>query len=184
MGKPSQHSDAPRPAPGTAPTSGHAPGEALSVEEAIEQARQLRQSNAEGIARRLGRGERLSAEVLYDILHTQTLAGWWLLIDRQIRHARGDRLLRGLTPEHTVARFVSWISPYLDGDAIALEAALSVRVLGLRCEYQLALAHLDRALALIRQDAARDFLTQVKTLVPASSAEQATSSSAGREAKA
>lgn len=159
-----QRPDALRPPPGTDLTGSSAPGEALSVEGVIEQARQMRQRNAEGIARRLGRGERLKAEVLYDILHTQTLAGWWLLVDRHIQHARGGR---GLTPEQTVARFVSWISPYLDDDASALDTATSFRVLGLRCEHELALAHIDRALALIRQNAARSFLAQVKTLVPA-----------------
>ncbi|MEV4391249.1 hypothetical protein [Nonomuraea sp. NPDC049607] len=178
-----QHPDAPIPAPdtGTAATSGPDQSEAPSVEVVIEQARQIRQHNADTIGRRLGQGQRLSAEVLYDILHAQTLAGWWLLVDRQIQHARGGR---GLTPAHATARFVTWVSPYLDDDTTAPDTAGTVRVLGLHCEHELALAHFDRALALIRQDAARTFLAQVKTLVPASSSEQAPSSSPGPEAKA
>lgn len=180
-----QHPDASTPdidtGTGSAPTSSSTPSQALSVEAIVEQARQMRQHNAETIGRRLSRGERLRAEVLYDILHAQTLAGWWLLVDRHIQHARGGW---GLTPEQTVARFVSWISPYLDDDASALDTVTSFRVLGLRCEHELALAHFDRALALIRQDAARTFLAQVKTLAPASPAEQAPSNSARQEAKA
>ncbi|MFI6180542.1 hypothetical protein ACIA8R_33745 [Nonomuraea sp. NPDC051191] len=156
------------------------PSEPVSVEAITEQARQMRQHNADTIGRRLSRGERLSAEVLYDILHAQTLAGWWLLVDRHIRHARGGR---GLASEETVARFVSWISPYLDDDASALDTATSCRILGLHCEHELALAHFERALALIRQDAARTFLAQAKTLQPASPAE-APSSSSAQEAKA
>ncbi|MGW0481381.1 MULTISPECIES: hypothetical protein [Nonomuraea] len=178
-----QHPDAPAPAPdtGTAVTSDLNPREPLSVEVVIAQARQMRQHNADIIGRRLGRGERLSAEVLYDTLHAQILAGWWLLVDRHIRHARGGR---GLPSEQTVARFVAWISPYLDDDASALDTATNFRMLGLRCEHELALAHFERALALIRQDAARTFLTQAKALPPASPAEAPSSSSAGREAKA
>ncbi|WP_177227717.1 hypothetical protein [Nonomuraea pusilla] len=151
------------------------------MEAIIEQACQLRRHNADIIGQRLSRGERLSAEVLYGILHAQTLAGWWLLVDRRIQHVRGSR---GLTPEQVVARFVSWIRPYREDDAVPANAATSVRVLGLHSEHGLALAHFDRALALIRQDAARTFLAQVKTLVPASPAEQAPRSSAGQEAKA
>ncbi|MEU8319789.1 hypothetical protein AB0C33_15620 [Nonomuraea sp. NPDC048881] len=178
-----QHPDAPIPAPdtGTAATSGPDHSEAPSVEVIIEQARQMRQHNADTIGRRLSQGQRLSAEVLYDILHAQTLAGWWLLVDRQIQHARGGR---GLTPAHATARFVTWVSPYLDDDTTTPDTAGMVRALGLHCEHELALAHFDRALALIRQDAARTFLAQVKTLVPASSVKQAPSSSAGPEAKA
>lgn len=165
-----------------APTSSPAQSEALSVEAAIEQARQIRKHNADAIGRRLSRGERLSAEVLYDVLHAQTLAGWWLLVDRHIQHARGGR---DLTSAQTMARFVSWISPYLDDDASALDTVTSFQALGLRCQHELALAHVERALALIRQDAARTFLAQAKTLGPASPAEQAPSSnSTGQEAKA
>ncbi|MET8990814.1 hypothetical protein ABZW49_35640 [Nonomuraea wenchangensis] len=162
----------------SAPASSPAQRETLSVEAVIEQARQMRKHNADTIGRRLGRGERLSAEVLYDVLHAQTLAGWWLLVDRHIQHGQG------LTPEQTVARFVSWISPYQDDDSSVLDTATSFRVLGLRCEHELALAHVERALALIRQDAARTFLAQVTRLVPASPAEQALGSSAGQEAEA
>ncbi|MFK4043155.1 hypothetical protein ACI2LC_45780 [Nonomuraea wenchangensis] len=162
----------------SAPASSSAQRETLSVETVIERARQMRQHNAETVGRRLSRGERLSAEVLYDVLHAQTLAGWWLLVDRHIQH------VQGLTPEQAVARFVSWISPYQDDDSSALDTATSSRVLGLRCEHELALAHIERALALIRQDAARTFLAQVTRLVPASPAEQALDSSAGQEAEA
>lgn len=141
-----------------------APNATPSVETVIEQARQMRQRNAEDTFRRLGRGERLNAEQLYDLLHAQTLATWWLLVDRHIQHARGGR---ELTPEQAVAKFVSWVSPYLGDDPGDLDTTTSVRVLGLHCEHELAVAYFDGALALIRQNAARSFLAQVKTLVPA-----------------
>ncbi|MGW2157527.1 hypothetical protein [Nonomuraea sp. NPDC001699] len=165
-----------------APDAAPKMSEALSMEAIIEQASEVRRRNADDIARRLGRGERLNAEQLYVTLHAQTLTGWWLLVDRYIQHERGGR---DLTSEQTVARFVSWISPYLDDDASALDTATSSQALGLGCAHELALAHVERALALIRQDAARTFLDQAKTLGPASPAEQAPgSSSAGREMKA
>ncbi|MEU6718657.1 hypothetical protein ABZ897_44945 [Nonomuraea sp. NPDC046802] len=176
-----QHPDAPMPAPDTHTAPAPAPSETLSVEAVIEQARQMRQRNADDIARRLGRGERLTAEQIYDTLRAQTLATWWLLVDRHIQHARSGR---GLTPQQTVARFASWVSPYIDDDATAPDTLTTVRTLGLHCAHELALAHFDRALALIRQDAARTFLAQAKTLGPASPAEQAPSSSAGQEARA
>lgn len=156
-----------------------APSPALSVEAVIEQAWQARQRNAGNVAGRLARGERLSAERLYDMLHTQKLAGWWLLVDR---HSRHSRIGRGLTPAQAVAKYVSWISPYLDDDAPS-EPDVALGVLGLSSVHELALAHLDRALALIRQDAASTFLAQAKSLEPAS-IEQAPSTSAGQEATA
>lgn len=144
----------------------------------IEQARQIRRRNAEDIFRQLGRGKRLSAEQLYNILHSQTLATWWLLVDRHIERI-GDR---GLSPKRAVERFVSWITPYLN-DATPPDPALAVRAFGLNSEHELALVHFDRAFALIRQDAARAFLAQVETLAPAS-VEQAPSTSARQEVSA
>jgi hypothetical protein len=164
------------PAPDAAPAT----SEALSVEAIVEQVRRLRRRNAADIARRLGLGERLNAEQLYDILHAQTLATWWLLVDRHIQHARDGR---GLTPEQTVNRFVSWISPYLDDDATEFDTAMTVRALGVQSGHELALAHFDQALALIRQDAARTFFAQVKRLASAF-AEQASSTSTEQEARA
>ncbi len=164
----------------TPPNAASAPNQTLSVEAVIEQARQMRQRNAEDIARRLGRGERLTAEQLYDLLHAQTLATWWLLIDRHIEHARGGRGLRSV---QAVAKFVSWITPYLN-KATSPDPAIAVRAVGLHSERELAEAHFDRASALMRQDAARTFLAQVETLVPASSTEQAPSTSAGQETTA
>ncbi|MFI6816119.1 hypothetical protein ACIBG7_27195 [Nonomuraea sp. NPDC050328] len=134
------------------------------MEGVIEQAREMRQHNAEDIGRRLGRGERLTAEQLYDSLHAQTLATWWLLVDRHIQHACGGR---GRTTEQMVARYVAWVSPYLEEDTVAPDVALSVEVLGPDVEREFALAHFDRAMALIRRDAARTFMAQVKNLVPA-----------------
>lgn len=159
-----QHPDAPKPSTGTGPASSAAPDESLAVKAVIEQARNLRQSGVEDIARRLSRGERLTAEQLYNLLHIQTLATWWILIDRHIQRARDGR---GLTTEQTVARFAAWIRPYLDDDPGDLDTATSVLAHGRGPTQELALAHFDGGLALIRQNAARSFLNQVKTLVPA-----------------
>ncbi|MFF0861408.1 hypothetical protein ACFYUV_06625 [Nonomuraea sp. NPDC003560] len=159
-----QHPDPPKPSTDTGSASSAAPDEALAVEAVIEQAHNLRQSGVADIARRLSRGERLTAGQLYNLLHIQTLATWWMLIDRHLRHARDGR---GLTTEQTVARFASWIRSYLDDDPGDLDTATSVLTPGRGPTQELALAHFDRGLALIRQNAARSFLNQVKTLVPA-----------------
>ncbi|MEU4574624.1 hypothetical protein [Nonomuraea sp. NPDC023979] len=159
-----QHPDTPTPGTNTGTDTTHsgAPGEALSLEAVIERARTLRQHNADDIGRRLGRGERLTAEQLYNTLRTQTLATWWLLVDRHIQHACDDR-----TTGQIVARYVSWVSPYLEEDTVAPDVALSVHILGPDIEHKLALAHFDRALTLIRRDTARTFMAQAKNLVPA-----------------
>ncbi|MEV4800766.1 hypothetical protein AB0K18_12200 [Nonomuraea sp. NPDC049421] len=135
-----------------------------SVEATIEQARQTRQLNADLIGRRLRLGERVSAEVLYETLHAHTLAGWWLLVERHIQ--------RSQSPEKTVARFVSWISPYQDDDSSACSTATGCGSHGPHCGRESAVAHIARALTLIRQDAARTFVEHVTTLAPASCAEQ------------
>ncbi|MEV6986753.1 hypothetical protein AB0M95_36605 [Sphaerisporangium sp. NPDC051017] len=158
-----------------------APPEAVSasLEAIIDQARHTRQHHLDDIVRRLGRGERPRAEQIYDALCAQTLCTWWLLVARHIEHAEGGRL----RPAHAVARFVSWITPYL-GDPTPFDSGIAQRALGLSSEHELALAHLDRSLALIRQGAARIFLTQAETLAPARSAEQSSSASTGQEATA
>ncbi|WP_207757611.1 hypothetical protein, partial [Nonomuraea cypriaca] len=58
------------------------------------------------------------------------------------------------------------------------------RTRGQEDERAFALAHLDHSLALIRQGAARAFLAQAETLVPACSTQQSPSASAGQEATA
>ncbi|GAA4102302.1 hypothetical protein [Nonomuraea soli] len=157
------------------------PSPVLSMEAVIEQARTMRLRNADDIAHRLARGERLDAERLYGVLHSQKLAGWWLLIDR---HIRCGSVGRGLTPAGVVAKYVSWISPFLEERA-SCEAPFTFDVLGVKSVQELALAHLDRAMALIRQDAAGTFLEQVKSLAPASAEqEQSRSGLAGQEATA
>ncbi|MFI6295964.1 hypothetical protein ACIBEJ_30505 [Nonomuraea sp. NPDC050790] len=185
-----QHPHGPKPDPDPDPSPGPglgldfstatapAPGTTLSVEAVIEQARTMRRGNADDLARRLGRGERLSAEQLYETLRNQTLATWWLLVDRHIHYARGAR---ALAPEQTVARFVSWVSPYLEDDTVTPEVTQSVHILGPGLEHELALAHLERAMALIRRDAARTFLSQVKTLAPAPAPQTPSSTSTGQE---
>ncbi|MER6007948.1 hypothetical protein ABT120_56075 [Nonomuraea angiospora] len=162
------------------PATGAPPeGVPASLEAIIAQARHTRQHHLDDIVRRLGRGERLTAEQIYDTLCAQTLCTWWLLVARHIEHADGGRLL----PAQAVARFVSWITPYLD-DLTPLDPGTAQRALGLSSEHELALAHLDRSLALIRQGAARIFLTQAETFGPARSAEQSPSASTGQEATA
>ncbi|WP_157254889.1 hypothetical protein [Nonomuraea typhae] len=176
-----QHPDTPKPAPDTEPDTTPitvpAPGEALSVEAIIEQARTTRRRSSEDLARKLDRGEYLSGEEFYDTLRAQTLATWWLLVERHIRHVGG-----GLPLEQTLAKFVCWISSYLDNNDATPDVALSVGVLGPEIEHEFALIHFNRAWALIRRDAARTFRAQVEALAPASTGpEQAPSSSAGQE---
>ncbi|MFE0156735.1 hypothetical protein ACFWY5_57090 [Nonomuraea sp. NPDC059007] len=177
----SQSPGAPKPAPDTETdaTPALAPGEALSMEAIIEQARTTRRDIADDIARRLGQGEHLSAEQLYDTLRAQTIATWWLLVDRHIRHAGRSQ---GLTQKQTLAKFASWISSYLDHDDPTPDVAMVVGVLGPEVEHEFALIHLNRAMALIRRDAARTFIAQAEALAPASAEpEQAPSNSAGQE---
>ncbi|MFI9552697.1 hypothetical protein [Nonomuraea endophytica] len=172
----------PIPGTDTPPPDGPAvPSPALSVEEIIEQARTTRRRNADDIAHRLARGEQLSAERLYDVLHSQKVGGWWLMIDRHIRYSP---IGRGLTPAKAVAKYASWISPYLEDNA-SYDPVCTFDLLGAKSVQELALAHLDRALALIRQDAAHTFLEQATSLAPASTEhKQPPSSSAGQEATA
>ncbi|MFI9836346.1 hypothetical protein ACIHFD_04895 [Nonomuraea sp. NPDC051941] len=151
----------------------------VSLEAVIDQARSTRQQHIDDLFRRLGRGERLTAEQLHNTLHAQTLSTWWLLVARHIEHADGG----GLPPAQAIARFVSWITPYLE-DPTSPDPEIAVQALGLSSEHELALAHLDRSLALIRQGAARAFLTQAEMLVPACSTEQSPDASTGQEATA
>ncbi|MFI6296657.1 hypothetical protein ACIBEJ_34065 [Nonomuraea sp. NPDC050790] len=182
-----QHPTTPKPAPdpgpdfSTAPAPGSAPGEALSVEAVIEQARTMRQRNINDLARRLGRGEQLSGEQLRDTLRDQTLATWWLLVERHIRHAGG-----GLTPEQSMAKFASWISTYLKDDAVepVPDIALYVGLLGEDLEHEFVLHHVNRAMTLIRRDAARTFLRQVRSLAPASAEQTPSGTSTGAEGTA
>ncbi|MFD9950769.1 hypothetical protein ACFWYW_27320 [Nonomuraea sp. NPDC059023] len=164
-----QHPDTPKPrneaAATPTPAAAPAPGETLSMEAIIEQARITRRRSSDDIARRLGRGEHLSAEQLYDTLRAQTLATWWLLVDRHIRHAGRSQ---GLTQKQTLAKFASWISSYLDHDDPTPDVAMVVGVLGPEVEHEFALIHLNRAMALIRRDAARTFIAQAEALAPAS----------------
>ncbi|MEV0621720.1 hypothetical protein AB0I81_50925 [Nonomuraea sp. NPDC050404] len=158
-----------------------APPEKLPValEAIIEQARSARQHHLDDIVRRLGRGERLAAEQVYNTLRAQTLATWWLLVARHIQHAESG----GLNPAQAVARFVSWIKPYLD-DPTPPDPSPAVPADGQAGELELALAHLGHSLALIRQGAARSFLAQAESLMPACSAEQAGGGSTGQQATA
>jgi hypothetical protein len=177
--------DTPKPGPALDDSTGTGTtaDKALRLETVIEQARTTRRRLADDIARRLHRGERLSAEQLYDTLRAQTLATWWLLVDRHIRYAREEG---GPTPERMVAKFAFWVGSCLTADAVgpAPDVALSVSALGPDVEHEIALAHFDRALALVRRDAARTFLGQVKTLAPASAQQTPSSSPTGPETTA
>ncbi|MFE0156518.1 hypothetical protein ACFWY5_55970 [Nonomuraea sp. NPDC059007] len=182
-----KHSDSPKPPPDTEPDAttnaldpAPAQGKALSLEAIIEQARTTRRRTSEDFTQKLIRGEYLSGEQFYDTLRAQTLATWWLLVERHIRHTGG-----GLPLEQTLAKFASWISSYLDNNDATPDVALSVGVLGPEVEHEFALIHLNRAWDLIRRDAARTFIAQAEALAPASAEpEQAPSNSAGDEGMA
>ncbi|MFC4014804.1 hypothetical protein ACFOY2_46815 [Nonomuraea purpurea] len=156
-----------------------------SLQAITEQARHTWQHHLDDIVRRLGRGERLTAEQIYDTLRAQTLCIWWRLLARHIEHTESQ----GMRPDQSVAKFVSWITPYLD-DPTPPDPSQAVRRCGQDGELELALAHLGHSLALIRQGAARTFLAQAQTLAqaetlaPACPAEQAPSASIGQEATA
>ncbi|MCF6476188.1 hypothetical protein FAF44_48790 [Nonomuraea sp. MG754425] len=156
-----------------------------SLEAITEQARRAHQHHLDDTVRRLGRGERLTAEQVYEALHAQTLCRWWLLVARHIEHADSG----GLPPAQAIARFVSWITPYLD-DPTPPDPSQAVGTRGREGELELALAHLGHSMALIRQGAARTFLAQAQTLaqaeilVPTSLTKQSPSASTGREATA
>jgi hypothetical protein len=161
------------------PATGAPPAKVpVSLQAITEQAQQTWQQHLDDIVRRLGRGERLTAEQIYDTLHAQTLCIWWRLMARHLEHADGG----GLRPAQAIARFVSWITPYLDNPTPPEPSQVGTR--GQDGELELALAHLGHSLALIRQGAARIFLAQAETLEPASLAEQSPSASTGQEATA
>ncbi|NJP95417.1 hypothetical protein HCN51_39295 [Nonomuraea sp. FMUSA5-5] len=151
----------------------------VSLEATIEQARNLRQQHSEDIFRRLGRGERLTAEQLYDTLRAQTLCIWWLLVARHVSYTDGG----GSQPAQSVARFVSWIRPYANDPTPPLPAT-GAGALGMGSSHALALEHLNRSLELIRQDAARLFLTEAEKFTQAGSTQQLPGDSTGREAMA
>lgn len=158
-----------------------APSESVPdcLEAITEQARSARQHHLDDIVRRLGRGERLTAEQIYDTVRAQTLCTWWQMVARNIERADSE----GVRPHHVVARFVAWITPYVN-DPTPPAPATAARLLGLSSEDEFALEHLNRSLTLIRQGAARAFLAQAETLAPASFTEQPPSASTGQEATA
>ncbi|GAA4102296.1 hypothetical protein [Nonomuraea soli] len=152
--------------------------EALSVEALIEQARETQRRSIDGLARKLRLGQQPSAEQLYDILRAQTLGTWWVLVERHLRYAGGDQ-------GQTLARFLSLVSFYLNEDDTTRDITLAVGVLGPEDEHEFTLIHLNRAMDLIRRDAARTFLEQLMSLASASSEpEQSASGSAGQEGTA
>jgi hypothetical protein len=169
MNNPEQH-----PATGAPPEGTPVPLEAIT-----EQARSARQHHTDDLFRRLGRGERLTAGQIYDTLYAHTLCTWWLLVARHIEYADGG----GLRPSQAIARFISWIAPYAT-DPIPPEPAMPAPAPRADVERAPALDHLERSLALIRQDAARTFLSQAKTLTAACSAEQSPGASTGQETTA
>ncbi|MFB4267835.1 hypothetical protein [Nonomuraea sp. GTA35] len=160
------------PVTGAPPEGGPSRWEAI-----IEQARSARQDHTDDIFRRLGRGERLSAAQLYDLLYAHTLCTWWLLVARHIAYADGG----GLRPAQAIARFVSWIAPYADTPP---EPTTHTQNPGADVEREPALDHLEHSLALIRHNAARTFLAQAETLAPACSHQQTPAASTGQEATA
>ncbi|MBB6553321.1 hypothetical protein [Nonomuraea rubra] len=155
------------------------PAAPAALEAIIEQARKARQHHTEDTFRRLGRGERLSAEQIYDTLHAHTVCTWWLLVARHIEYADSG----GLRPAQAIARFISWIAPYAT-DPTPPEPATQAPAPGADTERAAALDHLERSLALVRQNAARAFLTQAETLAPACFRQQTPDTSAGQEATA
>ncbi|MFC7101199.1 hypothetical protein ACFQQB_12375 [Nonomuraea rubra] len=104
---------------------------------------------------------------------------WWLLVARHIEYADSG----GLRRSQTIARFISWIAPYAT-DPTPPEPATQAPASGADSERGAALDQLERSLALIRQNAARAFLTQAETLAPACSHQQTPDASPGQEATA
>ncbi|MFB4285884.1 hypothetical protein ACBJ59_62275 [Nonomuraea sp. MTCD27] len=155
------------------------PAAPASLEAIIEQACSVRQHHTDDLFRRLGRGERLTAEQIYDTLHAHTVCTWWLLVARHIEYADGG----GLRPAQAIARFISWIAPYAT-DPTPPEPAMDAPAPGADSELTAALDHLERSLALIRQNAARAFLAQAETLAPACSRQKTSEASPGQEATA
>ncbi|MEV4581508.1 hypothetical protein AB0K16_50565 [Nonomuraea jabiensis] len=159
------------------PATGAPPDGGASLLEAItEQARSARQHRTDDLFRRLGRGERLTAEQIYDTLYSHTLCTWWLLVARHIEYADSG----GLRPAQAIARFVSWIAPYAT-NSTPPEPAMPAPAPGADSERAAALDHLERSLALIRQNAARAFLLQAETLAPACSHQQTPGTSTRQE---
>ncbi|MBF8193338.1 hypothetical protein ITP53_48250 [Nonomuraea sp. K274] len=154
-------------------------GVPASLHAITEQVHHNCQQHLDDIVRCLGRGERLSAEQIYGTLRAQTLSTWWRLVTRHIERTDGGES----RPAQSVARFVSWITPYLD-DPTPPDPRQAIGTRGQDNELELALVHLDHSLALIRQGAARIFLAQAETLGPACPAEQSPTASPGQEATA
>lgn len=112
----------------------------------IEQQQQANRETASGVATRLTHGDRISAEQLYGALQASILLHWWELLARY-----GQQ--HGLGIVRAMARFSFWVSCYrTEGlhDDISSGDDIS--------DKELALAHLDCALELIKRAAARDFL--------------------------
>jgi hypothetical protein len=122
-----------------------------SLHTLVRQQQQASRDTASSVATRLTHGYRISAEQLYDALQASTLLHWWELLARF-----GQQ--HGLGIVRAMARFSFWVSCYRTED-LRDDASPDDR----RDDKELALAHLDCALELIKRAAARDFLDTAGT---------------------
>ncbi|GAA2213303.1 hypothetical protein GCM10009850_087650 [Nonomuraea monospora] len=120
-----------------------------SLNALARQQQQANRSAASAVAARLTGGYRVSAEQLYDGLRASVLLHWWELLTRY-----GHQHRLGIV--RAMARFSFWVSCYRTQDLHDDTPPDGGRD-GVG-DKDLALAHLDCALELIKRAAARDFL--------------------------
>ncbi|WP_431931491.1 hypothetical protein [Nonomuraea jabiensis] len=129
------------------PTPPHLSGEP-SLRALVRQQQQVNKDTVDGLASRLAHGYRLSAEQLCAALQANLLLHWWNMLGRY-----GEQ--HGLGMVRAMAKFSFWVSCYRTQD---LADARPAKGLDGTTDKELALAHLDCALELIKRAAAREFL--------------------------
>ncbi|GAA0406104.1 hypothetical protein Acor_40920 [Acrocarpospora corrugata] len=123
------------------------------------------EQTAHDLARRILRGQRVTARHLVSGLRAQTLSVWWRMI---ARHGREEVL----DPAHVLTRYASWISGYLLGDVAAPALSIGEVIADpALAEEDLALMHIDCGFALVLSSAAREFLARASGFSPAGLAE-------------
>ncbi|QFY12934.1 hypothetical protein GBF35_45955 [Nonomuraea phyllanthi] len=119
-----------------------------SLHALVRQQQWLNKDATSSVATRLAHGHRISGQELCTALRANFLLHWWSLLARH-----GEQ--HGLGMARAMAKFSFWISCYRSQDPGDLPTFAGGDGL---TEEELALAHLDRALELIKRAAAREFL--------------------------